>query len=798
MDVQQQYLEATSLTGNDLKTIAHSQSVRELSSLSLPEIETIVNLVARLAPAGNVPGVILNGLARLPQRQPPQKEVKRDIRLLFKGVEQALKDRAVYFTFFAGPAAVLLAYQQLLKVTGRSPEAAFPEGTWQFYADYALRDDTARHACETNGFDLVLREHGIRLTAVNRLTAWVMAAIHTIHQYPALLENEWRERVYTHTLQTLVEASPDVAPQPASFYAGLYAVWEKKRPYSRTQATLPDEDYPTFRRRQFDEFLGTAVHHLPPALYQTWQKQIQEATALSAYQQQMSLLAYLEPGDYGETRTPIALAQAHVGLIHQGRYYLVPVCQPDTSQPADVHAVRAQLAALLQHPAAAPPAQLTELARVQRTAVSALRDQLDKPFRQELDMLRLAPIWLNDNPFPTTPTTLSAIRQAERTTGDHPLTIFDTSHSHVFDLSHIFFDGVWGIALAEIMTNEALAWAVYLKDLPPAEPGPTRPYSPALQPTLADRKLITQAPKVAAEASVETQNINLKNLLAVRKLFKQRSDLLQLTVNDLLILYRAIHATSYRLSARLNDQLTALKQSPLTHTAAQTTLTAITESQTINPTLLIPVDASRRSPRERVYPMAFEVPLVQLNLLDMHRKTLAAWQDAQKQKTARPFFEELRRSYLGALAGFAAILAYAKEVATAGSSTSVNTMRLLAHLPLPLQRLLDKIPAQFDVLNDLIKGREVFSNVGAVVPGSTLLRFITAKDDNEKKELAWGILTTADGTMHLTLRDFRPHVAHLTAVGQHTLAVALAQDYLDAYANGLNQYVAELRQITKE
>jgi hypothetical protein len=60
----------------------------------------------------------------------------------------------------------------------------------------------------------------------------------------------------------------------------------------------------------------------------------------------------------------------------------------------------------------------------------------------------------------------------------------------------------------------------------------------------------------------------------------------------------------------------------------------------------------------------------------------------------------------------------------------VSAIKLLAHLPKPMQRLLDQIPQRFDVLNDIIKGREVFSNVGAVAADSTLTRFMTAKDDN--------------------------------------------------------------------
>ena len=118
-------------------------------------------------------------------------------------------------------------------------------------------------------------------------------------------------------------------------------------------------------------------------------------------------------------------------------------------------------------------------------------------------------------------------------------------------------------------------------------------------------------------------------------------------------------------------------------------------------------------------------------------------------------------------------------------------------MPAPLQRLLDQVPGQFDVLNDIIKGREVFSNVGAVAPNSTLTRFITAKDDNDRKTLAWGVLTDAQGVMRVSLRDFRPHVAALQTIGRRDLAVRITEDYLDAYAQGLNKYVHDLHRITR-
>jgi hypothetical protein len=111
--------------------------------------------------------------------------------------------------------------------------------------------------------------------------------------------------------------------------------------------------------------------------------------------------------------------------------------------------------------------------------------------------------------------------------------------------------------------------------------------------------------------------------------------------------------------------------------------------------------------------------------------------------------------------------------------------------------MLDQVPAKIDVLNDVVKGREVFSNVGAVAPTSTLRRFMTAKDDNEQKTLAWGVITDSLGVMHISLRDFRPHVRALQSCERMDLAVRIAQDYLDAYAHGLNRFVQDLLRITQ-
>ncbi|HNB53523.1 MAG TPA: hypothetical protein PK530_16355, partial [Anaerolineales bacterium] len=580
------------------------------------------------------------------------------------------------------------------------------------------------------------------------------------------------------------------------------ARWQAQRPYRRGPEG-GTETYTAYRARKFDEFLHVALASLSPQSQKTWRKKLEDAEKhdLAAYCQQMSLLAHLEPGDFRETRLPIPLTKAYIGLIRDGHYHLIRVCTPNAALPAEPFAVRSQIAAIVTDHAGARSTPLTSLACLQRSAFAALRPQLSPPLLRDLDTLRLAPILINADPRPVT-APLAELRQTERGTGDHPLTIFLTGQTAVFDQSHIFFDGAWGAAFAEIMTNEALSWAVYLQTLPAAHPDPVHPYSLTFPLTASDLTTLQRAPTRPVEVSAETDAVDLAAIVDLRRLFKRRSDLLRLTVNDLLILYRAIHNCTYALPAALETQLRALAHQRGTRYAALSTLEAYETST--NPAILIPIDASPHNPRERLYPMAFEVPLAELDLIGLHQRTLnalASYQTAppgnEADRAARyRLFDTLQRTYLATLAGFGEVLSRAKEIAGQGEGASTGTLKLLAHLPQPLQNLLDKIPGQFDLLNNMLKGREVFSNVGAVAPKSTLTRFISAKDDNEKKTLVWGVITDANQIMRLTLRDFRPHVGLLTQAGHANLARYLTQDYLNAYARGLNQFITDLHRIT--
>jgi len=791
VDIQKHYAETTHKTAQDLRTMLRTALMADLAPLALPEVEEVVDRVAHMVPAGNVPGMILNNLARLTGRRVSANIARNDINQLMRGTEQTL-DSVVYSTVFAGPAAVIWAYQGLLKLTGRNPEDAFPDGLWQFYTHYALREDTARHANETVGFDTRLRQHQLQLSPADRLTAWVMATITTLHHYPELLKNEWRERIYTHHLRELTRAAAG-----GRRFTRLYSDWEKQRPFGRGADSSKRESYPAYRRRKFDAFLEKAMQGLGDDLARRWVEQVNQAKAeaLANYQNQMTILAYLEPDQYGETRVALTLPETRVGVIAHGQYYLLPICDPQRATPPDVMTVRGQMAALLAQPTDALAPSLTEVAAMTRAAFAGWRATLNEPAQQALAELRRAPILINTDVH-SRALPLAEIRQAERGVGDHALTIFDTGESHIFDQSHIFFDGAWGAVLAEIVTQEALAWAVYLHTLP-APPVLAAPARWQLPLTAAERFGVRAAPRVLPEAAAETDLVNVKAILSLRTLFKLRSDLLDLTVNDLLVLYRAVHAVTYT----PDPEVVAAVQALPTPELVELTLKALEPTPQAKSAVLIPVDASQHTPRDRVYPMTIEVPLEELDLINLYQQalqTLEAYQGATGDRSkAYEEFDALQRRYLAALAGFGLVLARVKDNALRGGSDSMSSIKLLANFPPSVQRWLDKIPHRFDVLNDLIKGREVFSNVGAVPKHASLTRFGTAKDDNEKKELAWGVVTDAQGVMRVTLRDFRPHIRALLQAGYRALAIRLTQDYLESYAGGLNAYIRNLHRITQ-
>ncbi|MEP6895726.1 MAG: hypothetical protein ABI986_08985, partial [Chloroflexota bacterium] len=400
MNSSAKYQQATQATIDDLQAIAKA---RRLTRLTLPEIDAVIEQVGKVIPAGNVPGMILSGLTNISGNHVQPQKARQDINILFSEVS-LFYEKAKFTTVFGGPAAVIWGYQNLLKLAGKNSETAFPEGIWQFYVDYALREDTARHANETHGFDTLLNQNKIQLIKVDRLTAWVMAAVTCLHQYHQLLANEWYERTALWLLEGTHEKD-------------LYNEWDKRKPYAR-DADGAQADYPTYRKRKFDEFIKNSMPH---TAQKDWAAKLNDAAdrSLVSYQKQMNILAYLEPSSFGETRIAFPIEQASIGIIHRDNYFLLPACEPGTSQPLDVRTARSQIAKILSAPPS-KPVGLKMLANMKRSEYSAARKKINATAQGNLEKLRHGPFLINCSPT-SSPALLSEIRQGERGVGDSVL-----------------------------------------------------------------------------------------------------------------------------------------------------------------------------------------------------------------------------------------------------------------------------------------------------------------------------------------------------------------------------------------
>jgi hypothetical protein len=814
-------------------------AIRQLTRLSLPEIQAVQQEIAHVFPAGNLPAFVLSGLLKLQERRVNPERVRQDITALLRGA--SLIPEGLYGVFVAGPAVALYAYQKLLQLAGKDPASAFPEGPWQFYLQFSLREDTARHTNETVGFQQALPPSADPATMA---AAWACAGLEILYRYDDLLAADWTERV---ALRLLIEEAAEAGVAELSPFANLVRDWKQVCPYHRPPGA---SDYILHRQATFRHFLQERLGALPRGAQERFNQhyRVRLADELPDYQEQMTLLACLEADRYQEHRRPVPLWKAALAFVWKGQTYLLPACQHDergaplcypahseaapplslrvtsdenlcdpagqplladregqvwyqesgrlfgSLRPAAPDAVLGCLAAILSSPDTGTPSTLDLLlAESPRHLQQQLRGKLPPAAQAELAALRCAPIVLNWDRHPYG-LPLAHIRRGRRGIGDHALTLFRTERSTVFDQSHIFFDGVWGLAVAEILTDTALHWYYRLADMPSARPTP--PPAPLALCSTPEVETLAQPYREKGEVAVESTAVDTHRLFRLRRWLQQRG--VRLTVNDLLLLYRSLHAAWYRPSVPVQQALGAFPgraTSPEAKAACQAIEATLARTREGNPVLLIPMDASHVSPKERVFPTSFCNPLTEIP--DLFKATQERYQayrghpDLARWST----FDHARRELLAYLAAFGEVLDALKALTMRGESFNTATIRLLAHLPASLQHLLDQVPQRISVLNEIIKGSEVFSNVGRVATGTSPTRFMSAKDDGQTKELIWGILTDDQGRMCITLRDFRSFVPLLLALGEGDLANLLAQDYLDGYVRGLNSFVAELSML---
>src|SRR5260221_12971359 len=73
------------------------EATEQLTHLSLPERSLLVEEIARVVPAGNMPSLIAAGLAKLPGRSVPVTESRRKLSLLMQWIQNFM-DKEAYQT----------------------------------------------------------------------------------------------------------------------------------------------------------------------------------------------------------------------------------------------------------------------------------------------------------------------------------------------------------------------------------------------------------------------------------------------------------------------------------------------------------------------------------------------------------------------------------------------------------------------------------------------------------------------------------------------------------------------------
>ncbi len=105
---------------------------------------------------------------------------------------------------------------------------------------------------------------------------------------------------------------------------------------------------------------------------------------------------------------------------------------------------------------------------------------------------------------------------ARRGVGDHALTLIRSAQGMAFDLSHIFFDAIWGMSLAEIMTGFAITLYPLVRGARPVRPAQIAPLKLAATPAFlgAAQAALVDIP---VEASAESNQVDLRALNQLRQ-----------------------------------------------------------------------------------------------------------------------------------------------------------------------------------------------------------------------------------------------------------------------------------------
>jgi len=803
--------------------------VTDLSEHQLKELESYYD-------SGSLSGFVRSGIALIGARRVRPRDASDD-----EGSSEPIRDKILFYVLVVCPAVLLTIFHRLREALLEIPWA-FENGTWQFYLQFGLREDLGHHTNETVGYQAYRASAG---TESDDLTAWVLSLIQFVWGYEDLMGLIWEEATY---IRLVDNAAYKYGLMEDPLYRRLGRNWEIARPY---EAPL-NGTYTDVRRRAFYEFIEPRLIRMPAGVRTQVEREVERLQLVEKadYQRQMSLLARMRPGRFLDDKVFIPLWDASIGVVFKGQYYFIYVAAHDQEgnpigftaggkgislrseggslfspegdeltwkrdqlylkdggewfaslDVSPIAVVKAHLDSVFGQDGDGPfsfdPGKAVDilLAETPRSVQGKLRKLLPADSRVVINRLHHSPIILNWDEHERD-ASLAELRRTQRGIGDHAITVIRTKESMLFDQHHAFFDGTWAAAMAEVLTNVAVQWHKRVQTISTSDlestPAPVR--------MVASPDFIREAEKhrQIEEIAAETTIPGVQQVFELRKMLNKQGT--NLTVNDLLVIARIFHAAHYRPSANIQAQIDTLRESGsvLDSRLVQSIERSLERGRITNPALLIPVDATLVAPKERIFPITFR------NISDeLVWAWDAAWESYQAYRRIEPptsvegytAFHNFKTQYeqlLMGLQGFSHILAANKSVALRGKSINVAVMMLLCKLPPAIQYLLRSIPEQFPVLNEVIRGDEVYSNIGRVAAGSSLTRFISAKDDGNTKALVWGIMTDDEGQMVVTMRDFRPHVKPLVRSGYSDLAREMARDYVVSYTTDLISLVARL------
>ncbi|MDF2627092.1 MAG: hypothetical protein K0R39_923 [Symbiobacteriaceae bacterium] len=349
---------------------------------------------------------------------------------------------------------------------------------WQKFTETVLREDGARFAIETTG------------APDAPLSAWIASAVQMLKYHHMVLACEWEEKTLPVTAGRPVQGWTPPWPAPG-------------QPLDRYAADRAE----AFRRHASALYVAAGVAQAR-----------RRAGELPAFLEQISVQRILEPLPYLDRRVPVASADLRVAVTVGGQYYVLPLSEPMPTFPApDQGSSTVRPAAEAQSPDRA-------LAAAPRGRQARLRRLLPPEARAALAELRQAPILINWDLHDGTLPLGELRRLARRGCNDHPLVLIRTTTGMIFDFSHVVFDAMWAIQIAELMTRVAAA--------PVPAPAPEQPTPLSLT---AGPEFYRTARPGAGEVSAETTDIALPPILNLAR----RAGC---TVNDILVLARWAYA----------------------------------------------------------------------------------------------------------------------------------------------------------------------------------------------------------------------------------------------------------------